>query len=155
MTNPDPLANQTRVIGTGSAWWMIQRLAARLNGAMREKLSALDLKQDQVIVLMALAEMQGASQTEIGARTGLANYTVTRALDALDARGLTQRKPDERSRRAHRVFLTASGEALMPDLFDLVAEVYATFLNPLPEGERARFLASLSHLCGDAGAGRD
>ena len=155
MTDYEHLARQTHAARTGSAGWMIQRVAATLKDAMRRRLDALGLKPDQFIILMSVAEMQGASQSEIGARVGFANYTMTRALDALDAQGLTERRPDEGSRRAHRVFLTSAGEALMPRIFEIVREVNDALLADVPEPDRAVFLRTLNILAqaGDAACG--
>lgn len=153
MTDQDALARQARETRSTSAGWMIQRLAARLRDDMRTRLDALGLKPDQFVILMMLAEMQGANQSEIGARVGMANYTVTRALDGLETRGLTERRPDEGSRRAHRVYLTEAGRALMPAVFRAVRRVNRGLLQDLPKAERALFLAALSRLTDTGEAG--
>jgi len=146
MTDPKRLADEAHATRTGSAGWMVQRLAAQVTDDMRARLDALGLKMDHFIMLMSLAEMQGANQSEVGARVGLANYTVTRALDALEDRGLTERRPDEGSRRAHKVFLTRDGEALMPQIFQIVRDLNQNLLSEVPEPDRAVFLRTLSHL---------
>jgi len=153
MTDLTRLADDAHATRTGSAGWMIQRLAAQVNDDMRTRLGALGLKLDQFVVLMTLAEMQGANQSEIGARVGMANYTVTRALDALEQRGLTERRPDEESRRAHKVFLTKDGEALMPQIFEIVRGGNASLLANVPEADRAVFLRTLAQLVQSSSAG--
>ena len=146
MTDRKTLSDAAHLARTTSAGWMIQRLSAVLNEGMKAELASQGLTLDQFILLMTLAEADGVTQTDLGGRVRLANYTVTRALDALAARGLVERRPDAASRRAHRVLLTAAGQALMPVLFDIVEERNARLLEPMSEQERRQFLLLLSRL---------
>ena len=146
MTDRNALSETAHMTRTTSAGWMIQRLAGGVNAAMKTSLAEQELTLDQFILLMTLAEGDGLTQTEIGAKVRFAGYTVTRALDALSARGLVERRPDAKSRRAHRVVMTAAGKALMPTLFGTVERQNAAFLAPLDSGERAAFLTLLAKL---------
>ena len=146
MTAPEDLATQAHHTRTTSAGWMIQRLAAEVNQSMKARLAGQGLTLDQFVLMMTLAEGDGITQTEIGAKVRFPGYTVTRALDALSEQGLVERRPDARSRRAHRVVMTAPGQALMQDLFAVVAEVNAGFLAPLDADDRRLFLSLLTRL---------
>ena len=146
MTKEVTLSARARETRTGSAGWMIQRLAGGVNDAMKASLAERELSLDQFVLLMTLAEGDGLTQTEIGAKVRFPGYTVTRALDALSARGLVERRPDAKSRRVHRVVMTAAGQALMPALFETVARQNAGLLAPLTAKERDSFLALLAKL---------
>ena len=146
MTKREILSETAHLTRTTSAGWMIQRLSAMLDEAMKADLAAEDLTLDQFIMLMTLSEADGETQTGLAARMRLANYTVSRALDALGARGLVERRPVATSRRAHRVVLTEAGQALMPNLFGIVADRNARLLTALSEDERKQFLRLLSQL---------
>ena len=146
MTDTASLAEQARLTRTTSAGWMIQRLAGHLNRQMTKALAAHDLRLDQFVILMALTETSGTTQSALAQRVGMQNYTVTRTVDALAKRGLVERLPDPQSRRAWNLVLTPAGEALMPELFALVDAINATFLAEFPAPAKARFLRLLTRL---------
>lgn len=145
-TARNKLRRRARRTRLRSAGWMVQTLANRLNAEARHRLADLGLTLDQFIVMMALAEQDGVQQRALGARTQLADYTITRALDALSDLGYVERRPDPRSRRAHLVCLTEAGQARMPRLMRVIIEINAAFLAPLGEADGAEFLRLLSIL---------
>ncbi len=146
MKRHEDLAGQARHCREVSAGWMIQALGGRLGEVMKARLDRLGLTPDQMALLHALAEGDGISQVEIGRRVRRANYAVTRNLDALAARGLILRQPDEQSRRSHRVVLTEEGRTLMPVLFGVVSGVSTGLLAPLTREERTGLLELLAKL---------
>ncbi|SMR71753.1 transcriptional regulator, MarR family [Aliiroseovarius halocynthiae] len=157
MNKPTPVhpelrdqAHQTR---TTSAGWMLQRLACMTETQMQTRLKVHGLKMDHFIVLMALTEKEGASQTEIGEGLRLAGYTVSRALDALEKQGLVERKQDAQSRRTHRVFLTDDGRALMPSIFGIIGDLNKDLLDQLPAEDQQEFLRLLTVLTQAVGSG--
>lgn len=157
MNKPDSvhptLRDQANVTRTTSAGWMLQRLACMTETQMQARLKAHGLKMDHFIVLMALTEKEGASQTEIGEGLRLAGYTVSRALDALEKQGLVERKQDEQSRRTHRVFLTGEGRALMPSIFGIVGAQNKDLLDLLSPEDQREFLRLLTLLTNAVGSG--
>lgn len=157
MNKPDSvhptLRDQANVTRTTSAGWMLQRLACMTETQMQVRLKAHGLKMDHFIVLMALTEKEGASQTEIGEGLRLAGYTVSRALDALEKQGLVERKQDEQSRRTHRVFLTGEGRALMPSIFGIVGAQNKDLLDLLSPEDQREFLRLLTLLTNAVGSG--
>ncbi|WP_424939792.1 MarR family winged helix-turn-helix transcriptional regulator [Aliiroseovarius sp. S253] len=157
MNKPDSvhptLCDQAHVTRTTSAGWMLQRLACMNETRMQSRLKAHGLKMDHFIVLMALTEKEGASQTEIGEGLRLAGYTVSRVLDALEKQGLVKRKQDEQSRRTHRVFLTDEGRGLMPSIFGIVGEQNKELLDKLSLEDQGEFLRLLTLLTKVTGPG--
>lgn len=150
MNKPAPISSdlkdQARSTRTSSAGWMLQRLACVTDGRMQARLKEHGLKMDHFIVLMTLAEREGASQTKLGEGLRIAGYTVSRALDALEAQGLVERRQDEQSRRTHQVYLTPSGRELMPRLFDIIAAHNEALLAPLAADDQREFVRLLALL---------
>lgn len=146
MTQGSSLSERSKKTRYGSTGWLIQRLARVLKLSMGAKLSAYDLKIDHFVILMTLSERENVTQTELGQGISLPNYTITRALDFLESKGLVERRADAQSRRSHRVFLTPAGCDLMPALFDAVKDVNEAFLSPLSEEQGVLFNSLLQTL---------
>ncbi len=119
-TSPTP---EARTVRQHSYGWYIQTLAAEMNARMDAELAPLGITRHHFGVLMILLDQEGLSQAEIGKRINLPGYATTRGMDALEAKGLVERRADATSRRAYRVFLTDTGRALGPTLFGIVGRV--------------------------------
>ncbi|WP_300513099.1 MarR family transcriptional regulator [Aliiroseovarius sp.] len=150
MSNTPSLAEQAFLTRTTSCGWMIQQLSSRYYEVARRQFDPLGLKLEQFILMMAIAEAENQTQTELGQRVRIANYAVTRALDGLEELGLVERRADAASRRSRRIFLTDRGRALAPRLFDAVQAVNDEVLAPLPPEDRDAFARVLSQLVNSA-----
>ena len=81
-----------------------------------ELLNEIGLHVGQEMVLCALWENEGVSQTELGDRLAVQPATVTNALRRLELKGLVERIPDTDDQRVSRVFPTADGRQLRGDV---------------------------------------
>lgn len=124
-------------IRRGSLGWMIQRITGQLDRDMAAALAPLDLTQVQFAVLMTVLEHDGLSQIAIGARFGQPPYSISRALDRLEKRGLVTRRPDPSSRRSVCVHATEEGRALAPELTRIVVQVNARLTQNFSPEEKA------------------
>ena len=76
-----------------------------------------DLSSSQFNVLNLLFDMtEGCNQIELSRLLIMHRSNATGLIDRLEARGLLQRKPIARDRRAHQVVLTAAGRKLVRDI---------------------------------------
>lgn len=146
MARKQRLEGQARQVRTTSVGWMLKRLSSRLDAEMKRALSRDGLNINQFAILMTLLEGEGLTQVEIGLKIGMPGYATTRNIDALERKRLLERRPDERSRRSHRVYLTDAGRAVAPKLFATVRRVNEQFLRPLDDGERDRLVVTLEKL---------
>src|SRR3954454_10073411 len=73
----------------------------------------------QWIVLFRLREQEGLSQVDLADVLELQPISLVRLLDRLVEHGLLERRSDPKDRRAHRLFLTASGRQLVDELDSL------------------------------------
>ncbi len=129
-----------------SAGWMLKRLCAYLDADMNDELRHVDLNLNQFAVLMTLLEVEGLTQAEIGRRIAMPGYSTTRSMDSLEEKRLVDRRPDERSRRSHRIYLTEQSRALAPELFAIVMRVNQRLLAPLDKGDRERLVIILEQV---------
>ena len=72
-------------------------------------LNEIGLHVGQEMVLCALWEREGVTQTELAEHLGVRPATVTNALRRLERKGLVERTPDADDQRISRVFLTTEG----------------------------------------------
>ena len=73
----------------------------------------------QWIVLFRLRQQEGLSQVDLAEVLELQPISLVRLLDRLVERGLLERRPDPKDRRANRLFLTGAGRTLVDDLDSL------------------------------------
>ena len=125
---------------------MLNLLTSKLNGEMNQRLQPLGLSLPEFAILMTLLELEGQTQSELGRKTAIQAHGTTRSIDALEALDLVERRPDPTSRRSRRIFLTAKGHRIGPELFSIVGEVNAWLLDGLNEREKQAFAATLAKI---------
>jgi DNA-binding MarR family transcriptional regulator len=76
----------------------------------------LDLRFTQFLILKRLALLGPMSATELARAVELDGGAMTRQLDQLEGRGFLRRHPHEQDRRALRIELTDTGNALWQEL---------------------------------------
>ena len=89
------------------------------------------LKIPEWRLIAVIAEGQGNTQQEIGARTRMDKVTVSRAAIALFERGLITRAPNPADGRSHLLTLTPAGHTLYaqiaPKALELEAAIFGQF----------------------------
>ncbi|SIQ49635.1 MarR family winged helix-turn-helix transcriptional regulator [Solilutibacter tolerans] len=97
-----------------------------------------DLSFSQYITLKKVA-MGCVSPGELARAAELNPGAMTRVLDQLEAKGLLRRTADPDDRRALRIELDASGEALIPTIRSCGARVLARAQQGMSPAEQAEF----------------
>jgi DNA-binding MarR family transcriptional regulator len=133
-------ARQTRENSFG---WLVKMLSQKIDKFMVEELRPLDLNLGSFAILMMLSEQEGVNQTELGKAVGVPGYTTTRTLDAMEVRGLVERRSDPDSRRTHRIYLTNEGKALTKKLPTIMQRVNSHFLYALKKKETTQLIETL------------
>ncbi|MCB9297870.1 MAG: MarR family transcriptional regulator [Lewinellaceae bacterium] len=102
----------------------MERTAKRLKQFFQQQLTAADtgITIDQWVVLQVLDRQEGLSQLEIARETYKDAPTITRIIDLLCRKGLTQRVTDPADRRRFKIQLTGEGrekiDATLPIIRD-------------------------------------
>lgn len=93
----------------------------RLDLGKRLKAQGVDITPEQWMILSSLYETNGQSQTEIGSNSFKNAPTVSRIIDLLCKKGLTERQRFENDRRSYKIFLTEAGKATVEKAYPAIA----------------------------------
>ena len=110
-------------------------------------LTEIGLHVGQEMMLCALWEREGVTQTELGERLGVQPATVTNGLKRLERKGLVERIPDAGDQRISRVFPTTEGrlrKAVVEEKWDQLERTSFAGFN-VPERELLHGLLSRVH----------
>lgn len=120
--------------------FLLDRTARRVKQYAQYSFSQMgfDITVDQWTVLKALKEEQDQSQKELAGRCGKDQPTLTRIVDLLVKKGLTERRAHPSDRRSLIVHLTASGEQKVQKLAPKIKAIRAHAWNNLAEEDFSR-----------------
>lgn len=124
--------------------WFARRSEGRFARAMAE----VGLHPREFVVLVVLAAGPGTTQQSVGEQAGVDPSTMVATLDALEARGLVERRPDVSDRRRRAVHLTAKGESVLAAAREVAGGVAREVFGVLGEDERAELHRLLLKLAG-------
>jgi len=115
-----------------------------LNQAFRRRVAHLGITPDQFTVMRTLLESAGITQSELTEQMSSDPNTVASLLERMQQSGLLERRPHEKDRRAHRLYLQAEGKHKYQKAREVAIALQTEALNVLPEGERETFLEQLA-----------
>ncbi|WP_018333205.1 MarR family winged helix-turn-helix transcriptional regulator [Actinomycetospora chiangmaiensis] len=124
------------------AAFLLTQLGTHAARRFGERVAAVDLTPPQAGLLRAVAREPGRSQQALAAQLGTPATRLVALVDALEGRGVLERRRNPDDRRLYAVHLTAAGEDLVRDLGRLAAEHEDALLASLDADER-RTLADL------------
>lgn len=100
----------------------------------------------QSVVLAAIAEKEGLSQSDLVNATGIDRSTLADMIARMEARGLVNRIASPGDARAKSVFLTTLGRDALVDALPAMQTVDNALLQSLPKNKRKAFLTILTAL---------
>jgi len=116
--------------------FLLGRLGMALKTQMMEAFEAEGFSAYQYSVLALLDEGPRTAQAAIADALQFDPSQLVAMLDALESRGLIERKRDPNDRRRQMVSLTAAGKRQLAAFRKLVQRIEDDFLEPLDEDER-------------------
>ena len=108
--------------------------------------AAEDIRPVQFTVLVVLQRNPGLRATQVAAALGIKRANFVPILDALERRGLAERKRVPGDRRASALFLTRPGQEMLERLLRLLDQHEARFVARLGPGGRTQLLSLLQRL---------
>jgi DNA-binding MarR family transcriptional regulator len=131
---------------TGSLSYLFKHARLRLAGLTGPALDPFGISGRELAVLLTLAGGEPASQQQAAQRLGVDRTTMVGLVDALEAKGLVVRRPQEGDRRRNVVALTAAGQETLRGASEAAAEAERRFLAPLSPAAAAQFTEALRTL---------
>lgn len=116
-----------------------QRMMDRLSAAHGTSFARLRL-------MMHIASEGSARFVDLVEAFGFAPRTITDAIDALEANGLVQRRPDAVDRRVKRISLTPAGEAVLEAIEPVRQQFSDQLFGALGDQEREQLTTLLGRL---------
>lgn len=112
-----------------------------------------DIRPAQFSVLTVIERNPGLTQSQVAEALGIKRTNFVGMLDALEARGLTERRQAARDKRSYALYLTAEGSALMRKLKPVLKSHETRMVALVGEDGRDR-LVELLHDIADGRHGR-
>ena len=100
----------------------------------------------QTVLLAAIAEEEGASQSSLVRATGVDRSTLAEMMARMEKKGLIARQGAAGDKRAKSVKLTSEGRARLEAALPAMRRVDEALLRALPGNKRASFRSTLSAL---------
>ena len=122
------------------AFWAVAR---RLRDASQETLAPWDITPAQLRALRVLSRHGVMRPSELSDRLRIAPRSATEVVDALEKRGLVERRPDPGDRRATLVEVTDDGSSVLDAVRGSEAERVFGRLSPTDRSHLARILRKL------------
>jgi DNA-binding MarR family transcriptional regulator len=112
----------------------------------KETLAPLDLEPREFALLRAVAASEGQSQHSVGAQLQIPPSRMVAFVDALERRGLLERRQNPNDRRTHALYLTDAGHDLLTHAFALAVEHERDLCAELSADEREQLLELLQRV---------
>ena len=123
---------------------LIRRCQQYFGDLYAREAGSCELTKQQFIVLCALENNEGVSQTALVEMTGIDRSTLAEMVRRMLERGLLSRERTETDARAIAVAITASGRKALRAARSAADRAERLLLESLPPSERSRFIKSLS-----------
>src|SRR5215212_797168 len=129
--------------------FLLAQIGAHAAGRFADRVAGLGLTPAQVGVLHVVAQQPGLSQQALATELGVVPSKVVTLVDALEERGILERRRDPGDRRLYALHLTVSAPELLEQVRDAVRQHDQELTSVLTPAERDQ-LAGLLRRVADA-----
>ena len=134
-----------------SVGFMLSKLGFHTAGGFSMVLEPLALTPPQFAVLRFLGATEGRSQQAMADALGVPPPRIVAFVDALEERGLVERRRNPADRRAHALHLTDEGRTVLEEGERRAAEFEARICAGLSDDERGQLLDLLQRVAASQG----
>ncbi|HEX6979276.1 MAG TPA: MarR family transcriptional regulator [Alphaproteobacteria bacterium] len=130
----------------GAPAYLLRRCLQRVSDLFAEEIGSKGITLRQFMVLLAIHQRPGLSQTDLVAATGIDRSTIGEMVERLSRRGLIERRRSGRDQRSNDLLLLPAGRRALAAAMPAAARAQARLLGPLPAKLRTAFLLGLRHI---------
>jgi DNA-binding MarR family transcriptional regulator len=130
----------------GSVGFALSAIGYAVSMRFKETLAPLPLDPREWALLRAIAADEGSSQQAIAERLHIPPSRMVALLDAMEARGLIERRSNPTDRRARALHLPAAGRSLLERAFALATQLERELCADLTDEEREQLLGLLARV---------
>jgi DNA-binding MarR family transcriptional regulator len=112
-------------------------------------MSEVQITPGQFGVALLICSNPGLTQSALARAVGIERSTMVAVIDALESRGLVERRPSPLDRRSYALVLSDQGNALIEKLRPMVSSHEDRIAANLSDEERAQLIALLSKVADD------
>ena len=131
--------------------FLLSSLGYAASRGFHRKLEPLGLDPRGFSVLRAVGFNEGQSQQALASSLSIPASRMVAILDALEAKGLLQRRFRDDDRRSRAVHLTEAGKALLRKAFEIAKAHEEWICEPLSAADRDRLIGLLDRIGGHLG----
>ncbi len=132
--------------GPDSTAFLLAQVGAHAAAQFGERLTPLRLARPQAGILRVIGASPGLSQQALGRRLAILPSRLVALLDALQERGLIERRQDPGDRRTYALYLTAAGRTTLEQVGRIAREHEDAICAPLNPEERHQLNALLRRI---------
>lgn len=126
--------------------YVIRRAQVAVFQRIIDRMAALDIRPAQFSVLTVIGANPGLKQMAVGEALGIRRPNLVAMVHELERRGLARRKSVPGDRRAHALYLTRRGEAVLARLKRLAAAHEREVTQAITPAEKRQLLRLLNRL---------
>lgn len=126
--------------------WLLNQSGLRARRVVSRRLAESGARRDQYLLLLAVDELDGASQADLGRQLMMDRSDMSALVDEMAAAGHLVRERDEQDRRRNVIRLTDAGRVLMEELDVIVEGAQEELFAPLSAAERDELFALLRRI---------
>lgn len=134
-----------------SAAFLVSKVGAHVARAYKERLTPVGLEPRHVALLRYVSAAEGRSQQALAELLEIAPSRIVALLDDLEQRGLVERRRNPSDRRAHALYLTVRGRALLEQALGISRVFESQLCANLDAAERDQLIALLRRLAAEEG----
>ena len=122
---------------------LLHRVHQRATELFQEKMAGIDITARQYVLLVTVAQNDGASQQDIIDDTGIDRSTVSQIMQTMIRKGLLKRKRTKEDARAYAITVTDQGRDILKASEAIVESVNEALVAALPATRAKRFIDNL------------
>jgi DNA-binding MarR family transcriptional regulator len=126
--------------------FVVSSIGYAVGRRFHQVLAPLELEPREFALLRAVAAAEGQSQQALGERLQIPPSRMVAFIDALEARGLLERRHNPHDRRVRALYLTDDGRELLGRAFSLAVEFERHLCAKLSAAERDQLVELLRRL---------